>query len=51
MILDLSKFNGESIILNDDILKLNPNLKYIKLQKYKTQEKSKKCEKIFQIIW
>ena len=34
MILDLSKFNGESIILNDDILKLNPNLKYIKLQKY-----------------
>jgi len=34
MILDLSKFKGESIIFNDDILKFNPNLKYIDLQKY-----------------
>ena len=38
MILDLSKFNGESIILNDDILKFNPNLKYIRLQNYKGKD-------------
>ena len=34
MILDLSNFNGESIIFKDDILKFNPNLKFIGLKNY-----------------
>ena len=34
IILDLSNFKGESIIFNDDILKFNPNLKYIGLKNY-----------------
>jgi len=34
IILDLSNFKGESIIFNDDILKFNPNLKYLGLKNY-----------------
>jgi surface protein len=34
MILDLSNFKGDSIIFIDDILKFNPNLKYIGLKNY-----------------
>ena len=44
MILDLTNFKGESIIFSDDILKFNPNLKYIGLQNYNGKDIFKNLE-------